>query len=64
MTHKKKLAANTEHEYYVTKADLPVSCPTKEMELWNAHPRVYLAFENKSEEICPYCSAKFILKNF
>lgn len=43
--------------------DLPLSCPTDEMELWNAHPKVYLPIEKTGKETCPYCGCQFILKN-
>lgn len=61
MTDKAKKPASTEREYHITHADLPLSCPTRDMELWNSHPRVYLPIEDTGEEMCPYCGAKFIL---
>ena len=49
-------------EYHVTKAELPISCPTDEMTLWNAHPRVFLPLNEENRvEVCPYCSAKYVL---
>jgi len=46
--------------YQVTKKDLPLYCPTKSMELWNSHPRVYLPIEdNRGEVKCPYCGNEF-----
>jgi len=43
-------------------SDLPISCPTHETILWNAHPRVYLPLdETHREAICPYCDTKFVL---
>ncbi len=39
------IQANAEHNYAVTKADLPLSCPMPGMYLWNSHPRVYLPIE-------------------
>jgi uncharacterized Zn-finger protein len=54
-------AANTEKVYHVKPADLPVSCPTKEMAVWNSHPKVYLPVEKTGEAVCEYCGAKFIL---
>jgi len=48
--------------HYVSKADLPLSCPTPEMTLWNMHPKVYLPIEKTGEAVCPYCSAKYKLK--
>lgn len=61
-TMTKKISANTQTKYFVKKNELPLSCPTKEMLLWNAHPRVYLPLgEENKEAICPYCDAKFTL---
>ena len=42
--------------------DLPLSCPTKEMLLWNAHPKVYLPIEKTGMENCPYCGTQFVLQ--
>lgn len=47
--------------YKVTKKNLPLCCPTPEMELWNAHPRVFLPIEETGKETCPYCGNKFVL---
>lgn len=52
-----------EKVYPVTEDQLPLSCPTPEMALWNAHPRVYLPIEATGEAICPYCGAKYVLKS-
>jgi uncharacterized Zn-finger protein len=55
-------AANTERVYSVKRAELPLSCPTPEMKLWNSHPRVYLPIENEGgTSVCPYCGAKYVL---
>lgn len=58
-----KKQACSEKTYRVTANDLPLSCPTDEMALWNAHPKVYLPIEKTGEETCPYCGAQFILVN-
>lgn len=55
--------ACTKRLYEVTHADLPLSCPTREMRVWDAHPRVYLPIEEAGQVICPYCGAEFVLKN-
>lgn len=55
--------ANTENRYEVTRAQLPLSCPTPEMALWNSHPRVYLPIEASGSARCPYCGAMFVLKD-
>ncbi len=54
--------ANTELEYRVRRSDLPLSCPTPEMALWNSHPRVYLPIEKTGRALCPYCGAVYILE--
>ena len=61
MSDIKKQAACTEKSYMVHRQDLPLSCPTDAMELWNAHPKVYLPIEETGSEICPYCGSHFIL---
>ena len=43
--------------------DLPLACPTSQMALWNAHPRVYLPIEEQGEARCPYCGAFYRLKD-
>lgn len=57
-------AASTKKEYIVTYDDLPLSCPMPNMRLWDGHPRVYLPIAETGREICPYCSAVYILKEF
>ena len=53
--------ANEAREYDVTRADLPLSCPTPEQKLWNSHPRVYLPIEETGSATCPYCSTSYRL---
>ncbi|MGY6630180.1 MAG: zinc-finger domain-containing protein [Wenzhouxiangella sp.] len=53
--------ANTERRYQVRRSDLPLSCPTPEMALWNSHPRVYLPIEKTGHAQCPYCGAAYEL---
>lgn len=55
--------ANTERRYEVQRSELPQSCPTPAMALWNSHPRVYLPIEATGEATCPYCGAHFVLKD-
>ncbi|MDF2940808.1 MAG: hypothetical protein K0R66_1450 [Gammaproteobacteria bacterium] len=50
-------------EHVVSRADLPLSCPTPEMTLWNAHPRVFLPIERTGKAVCPYCSTCYVLKD-
>jgi uncharacterized Zn-finger protein len=54
-------AANTEKNYKISQADLPLSCPTSHMRVWDAHPRVYLSIEETGVATCPYCGACFEL---
>lgn len=54
--------ANTERRYTVTRAELPLSCPTPAMAVWNSHPRVYLPIEESGSAKCPYCGAVFVLE--
>lgn len=53
--------ACAEQLYRVGQTDLPLSCPTKAMSLWNAHPRVFLPIEKTGQATCPYCGTLFIL---
>ena len=62
MTSIEPLAANTERRYSVTRAELPLSCPTPAMAVWNSHPRVYLPIEATGSAKCPYCGALFVLE--
>jgi uncharacterized Zn-finger protein len=55
--------ANTERQYHVKRSDLPLSCPTSDMALWNSHPRVYLPIEKTGQASCPYCGAVFLLED-
>ena len=58
----KLIPANALHQYTVTSADLPLSCPMPGMQLWNSHPRVYLPIEETGFAKCAYCSAEYTLK--
>lgn len=63
MSKTKMQPACTKKTYTVHRKDLPLSCPTDKMVLWNAHPKVYLPIEDSGSEICPYCNAHYILKD-
>jgi uncharacterized Zn-finger protein len=39
--------------------DLPLFCPTQDMSLWNAHPRVYIPVDRIGEARCPYCGTLY-----
>lgn len=53
--------ACTKRHYDVTQADLPLSCPPRDMRVWDAHPRVYLPIEAEGRVVCPYCDAEYVL---
>ncbi len=61
MAETQPIEANAERHYEVTRADLPLSCPTPDMKLWNSHPRVYLPVEATGRAQCPYCGAVYTL---
>lgn len=63
MSNINKETASAQKNYVVHSHDLPLSCPTDSMELWNAHPKVYLPIEKTGVEVCPYCGSRFILQN-
>jgi uncharacterized Zn-finger protein len=56
--------ACAKRHYEITQADLPFSCPTRDMSVWDAHPRVYLPIEKVGKVICPYCGATYVLTDF
>lgn len=53
---------NTSRYIEISSDDLPLHCPTPEMRLWNAHPKVYLPIEQTGEALCPYCGTLYRLK--
>jgi uncharacterized Zn-finger protein len=54
---------STQKVHMVKRADLPLSCPLPEHEVWNMHPRVYLPIEKTGEATCPYCGARYRLED-
>ncbi|TNF99493.1 MAG: zinc-finger domain-containing protein [Gammaproteobacteria bacterium] len=57
------IPSNSKKQYVITQADLPVSCPMPEMELWNSHPRVYISLDPiTGRGKCPYCGAEYVLE--
>lgn len=64
MQQNNKIEASTQRQYTVKQADLPLSCPTADMQLWNSHPRVFLPIQDTGKETCPYCGSEFVLENF
>lgn len=53
--------ANAQQQYQVHADDLPLSCPSPAMTLWNSHPRVFLPIEQTGTAKCPYCGAEYTL---
>lgn len=47
----------------ISRADLPLSCPRPDDEVWSMHPRVYLPIEKTGEAMCPYCGARYALRD-
>ena len=48
--------------YTVNKDELPAYCPPKDTDLWNSHPKIYLALDDDNVEAkCPYCGNVFVL---
>jgi len=62
MSETQEMPACTKKKYIIHDRDLPLSCPTDEMILWNAHPKVYLPIEKTGTVVCPYCGSEFVLK--
>lgn len=56
-------AANTPKDTVIeiTRAQLPLACPTPDMALWNQHPKVVIAIEATGAGKCPYCGASYRL---
>ncbi len=63
MSKNTKKQACTEKTHTVHSRDLPLSCPMDDMELWNAHPKVYLPIDQTGTETCPYCGTCYVLEN-
>lgn len=64
MSNENTIPASVEKEYKVNKHDLPLSCPMRNMTLWNSHPRVYLPIEKTGKASCPYCGSIYVLTDF
>lgn len=47
----------------VTRKDLPLACPPHGDKFWSQHPRVYLPIEKTGEATCPYCGARYQLRD-
>lgn len=59
--NKKTMKSNVSRKHQVTRAELPLHCPTPGMALWDSHPRVYIPLEETGQAICPYCGAEYTL---
>ena len=47
----------------VTKDQLPLSCPPANAGVHELHRRVFLPIEKTGESTCPYCGAKYQLRD-
>jgi uncharacterized Zn-finger protein len=65
MTEAATLNAPSIQTIEVRRHDLPLCCPRPEGVLWNMHPRVYLPIEDEPSKtvVCPYCGARYVLKD-
>lgn len=63
MSELHKQPACSEKIEIIHRHELPLSCPTDEMILWNAHPKVYLPILEEKQVVCPYCSTRYILQD-
>jgi uncharacterized Zn-finger protein len=45
----------------ITVENLPLTCPMSQVSLWDAHPKVTLAFDEHNLASCPYCGARYKL---
>lgn len=56
---------NITNEVTISRADLPLHCPTNVTALWCAHPKVFLAIEEAEDGKvrCPYCGTLYLLKD-
>lgn len=43
----------------ISRAQLPLACPTPDMPLWSQHPKVRIALEPGAIAKCPYCGASY-----
>ena len=55
------ITPNDKNRYEVTTNDVPVHCPMPGTSLWNSHPQVFIAFDDKGAGKCPYCGADYVL---
>jgi uncharacterized Zn-finger protein len=63
MTETTEKTREAERTIKIRRSDLPLSCPRPQDEVWNMHPRVYLAIEKTGEAVCPYCGARYLLED-
>ena len=56
-------AANTPKDTVIDVAhtQLPLTCPSPDMVVWNQHPKVVLPIEANGTAKCPYCGAEYRL---
>lgn len=55
------MSASKLSKIQVKSTELPLSCPRKDDEVWDKHPRVYLDLSKTGEATCPYCGTHYEL---
>ncbi|MCC7280250.1 MAG: zinc-finger domain-containing protein [Chromatiaceae bacterium] len=55
--------AQTREVISVSRKDLPLACPPLGDKFWSQHPRVFLPVEKTGEATCPYCGARYQLRD-
>ena len=55
--------AQTQGVISVSRKDLPLACPPRGDNFWSQHPRVFLPIEKTGEAACPYCGARYQLRD-
>lgn len=59
---KQNSSSDSNDVIWVSRDQLPLSCPMPDGDLWNMHPRVFLEIEKTGRIQCPYCGAHYHLK--
>jgi uncharacterized Zn-finger protein len=63
MTSTSTTSPHTDDTVFVQAKDLPVYCPGPHAPLWSMHPRVFIEVVKTGAASCPYCGARYQLKD-
>lgn len=56
------VGASTASHIEVKAQELPITCPTPRMTLWNMHPKIMLPIKEVGQQTnCPYCGTSYIV---